>query len=132
MVCNRLDEFVVIVVPCALVLQIRVCVRAETFCVVKLHMCLICSQHVERDQVHDGLLPRVRARMVQVLHARLVILFNAMQSAFVCHVSLANDERHRIHLHEYEIWSVRSHSLHKEMLDMLLSACGFWNFWHTV
>ena len=64
MIGDGFNELVMQVVSDPLLLQIGVGVRAYSLCIVKLHMNLIRSQHVQCNEVHNCLLPGVRGRKV--------------------------------------------------------------------
>ena len=102
-ISDGLDELRVQVVMCALVLQVRVGIRAQSLRVVNLHVRVISSDHIECDQIDDSLLPCANDWVIKVLDASHLIVFDLVKSAFVSHIPLTRQVRHRINLQEDEI-----------------------------
>jgi len=102
-VSNCFNKLFMVVVSCSFILQIYVWICAHTFRIVQLHMDLVCPQHINRYQVYYSFLPSVWSWEVQVAHSFDVIIFDFVQGALMCHISLSNNERHRVHLQKYQV-----------------------------
>ena len=76
MVRNSLNEFIVIVISVFLFLQIWVRIARDTLGVVDLHVGLVGTNAIKRNQIYHGFLPSIWSRKVEILHCLFIVVFN--------------------------------------------------------